>query len=248
MNAIARLEYELRYYDAAVRHFNHYTTRTPQEKEGTNINCRELTDGEKVNLCVCCLKKEEINWRVFCYKRIKGKIQRKTVQEMNRYFIKRQRKRKWGRNDEHTEFNNLSVLGLFVFFVIILPIDFELQCFVIIRGIFLCVLKLEDFEINSAHKILTRVINVLKMSRSLFFFTQCRFQCFYISTIFNLIPIFFSNHLGYIFYREAILIFSIPQTMWDVKRFLERTPSLILIVNLIFYLVVPCRILSCILF
>ena len=29
MNVIARLEYELAYYDSAVHHFNHYTTRTP---------------------------------------------------------------------------------------------------------------------------------------------------------------------------------------------------------------------------
>ena len=30
MNVIARLEYELAYYDSAVHRFNHYTTRTPQ--------------------------------------------------------------------------------------------------------------------------------------------------------------------------------------------------------------------------
>ena len=29
MNVIARLEYELAYYDSAVNRFNHYTTRTP---------------------------------------------------------------------------------------------------------------------------------------------------------------------------------------------------------------------------
>ena len=29
MNVIARLEYELAYYDSAVYRFNHYTTRTP---------------------------------------------------------------------------------------------------------------------------------------------------------------------------------------------------------------------------
>ena len=29
VNVIARLEYELAYYDSAVRRFNHYTTRTP---------------------------------------------------------------------------------------------------------------------------------------------------------------------------------------------------------------------------
>ena len=30
VNVIARLEYELAYYDSAVHRFNHYTTRTPQ--------------------------------------------------------------------------------------------------------------------------------------------------------------------------------------------------------------------------
>ena len=29
VNVIARLEYELAYYDSTVHHFNHYTTRTP---------------------------------------------------------------------------------------------------------------------------------------------------------------------------------------------------------------------------
>ena len=31
MNVIARLEYELAYYDSAVHRFNHYTTRTPHK-------------------------------------------------------------------------------------------------------------------------------------------------------------------------------------------------------------------------
>ena len=34
MNVIARLEYELAYYDSAVHHFNHYTTRTPSNLVG----------------------------------------------------------------------------------------------------------------------------------------------------------------------------------------------------------------------
>ena len=33
VNVIARLEYELTYYDSAVHRFNHYTTRTPLEKK-----------------------------------------------------------------------------------------------------------------------------------------------------------------------------------------------------------------------
>ena len=32
VNVIARLEYELAYYDSAVHHFIHYTTRTPLRK------------------------------------------------------------------------------------------------------------------------------------------------------------------------------------------------------------------------
>ena len=32
VNVIARLEYELAYYDSAVHRFNHYTTRTPPSK------------------------------------------------------------------------------------------------------------------------------------------------------------------------------------------------------------------------
>ena len=37
MNVIARLEYELAYYDSAVHCFNHYTTRTPQnDQQGSN--------------------------------------------------------------------------------------------------------------------------------------------------------------------------------------------------------------------
>ena len=33
VNLIARLEYELAYYDSAVHRFNHYTTRTPQPED-----------------------------------------------------------------------------------------------------------------------------------------------------------------------------------------------------------------------
>ena len=37
MNVIARLEYELAYYDYAVQRFNHYTTRTPLKRLKKNI-------------------------------------------------------------------------------------------------------------------------------------------------------------------------------------------------------------------
>ena len=36
VNIIARLEYELAYYDSAVHRFNHYTTRTPPRHVGGN--------------------------------------------------------------------------------------------------------------------------------------------------------------------------------------------------------------------
>ena len=45
MNIIARLEYELAYYDSAVHRFNHYTTRTPLIKvEGTPA--KTITDAD----------------------------------------------------------------------------------------------------------------------------------------------------------------------------------------------------------
>ena len=37
MNVIARLEYELAYYDSAVYRFNHYTTRTPPKEEKVEV-------------------------------------------------------------------------------------------------------------------------------------------------------------------------------------------------------------------
>ena len=43
MNVIARLEYELAYYDSAVYRFNHYTTRTPPVCTGMNGMKFELT-------------------------------------------------------------------------------------------------------------------------------------------------------------------------------------------------------------
>ena len=39
MNVIARLEYELAYYDSAVHRFNHYTTRTPPNEFLFADNC-----------------------------------------------------------------------------------------------------------------------------------------------------------------------------------------------------------------
>ena len=38
MNIIARLEYELAYYDSAVHRFNHYTTRTPPNRVGRGLS------------------------------------------------------------------------------------------------------------------------------------------------------------------------------------------------------------------
>ena len=49
MNVIARLEYELAYYDSAVHRFNHYTTRTPPivARPGTPFTSLSESD----NLC-----------------------------------------------------------------------------------------------------------------------------------------------------------------------------------------------------
>ena len=43
VNVIARLEFELAYYDFAVHHFNHYTTRIVRDSERKMLRkrCRE---------------------------------------------------------------------------------------------------------------------------------------------------------------------------------------------------------------
>ena len=38
MNVIARLEYELAYYDSAIHRFNHYTTRTPPSSTDRSVS------------------------------------------------------------------------------------------------------------------------------------------------------------------------------------------------------------------
>ena len=38
VNAIARLEYELAHYDSAVHRFNHYTTRTPEDRHRCQLS------------------------------------------------------------------------------------------------------------------------------------------------------------------------------------------------------------------
>ena len=50
MNVIARLEYELAYYDSAVHRFNHYTTRTPP-KYGQVVDV--AGDSQRCG-CICC--------------------------------------------------------------------------------------------------------------------------------------------------------------------------------------------------
>ena len=42
-NIIARLEYELTYYDSAVHRFNHYTTRTPLEVTVSSVKNTDVT-------------------------------------------------------------------------------------------------------------------------------------------------------------------------------------------------------------
>ena len=41
MNVIARLEYELAYYDSPIHRFNHYTTWTPPEWFEFSVNILE---------------------------------------------------------------------------------------------------------------------------------------------------------------------------------------------------------------
>ena len=61
MNVIARLEYELAYYDSTVHRFNHYTTRTPPPffypPLGLVTSLREKKNS-KFKLVALCLK----NW------------------------------------------------------------------------------------------------------------------------------------------------------------------------------------------
>ena len=46
VNVIARLEYELAYYDSAVHRFNHYTTRTPPKKRSRRYPAKTITDAD----------------------------------------------------------------------------------------------------------------------------------------------------------------------------------------------------------
>ena len=68
MNIIARLEYELPYYDSAVHRLNHYTTRTPQkrdsvksrgEKMRTNSYCRNANENKQNKFEISRMKELE---------------------------------------------------------------------------------------------------------------------------------------------------------------------------------------------
>ena len=62
MNVIARLEYELAYYDSAVHRFNHYTTRTPPimlVREGDRW-CRKAVDGSGLVVAGVCLYRKVV--------------------------------------------------------------------------------------------------------------------------------------------------------------------------------------------
>ena len=50
VNVIARLEYELAYYDSAVHRFNHYTTRTPHIMLSNQFVLKLQYSAEKCNL------------------------------------------------------------------------------------------------------------------------------------------------------------------------------------------------------
>ena len=74
MNVIARLEYELAYYDSAVHRFNHYTTRTPVEIEVLSNEGRiTIHESPESFLCVCVLcdgKLTKIPKRDFIFARV----------------------------------------------------------------------------------------------------------------------------------------------------------------------------------
>ena len=56
VNIIARLEYELAYYDSAVHRFNHYTTKTPQidwyRSQGYEVKCKQLCPVFELSLMI----------------------------------------------------------------------------------------------------------------------------------------------------------------------------------------------------
>ena len=61
MNVIARLEYELTYYDSAVHHFNLYTTRTPLKK----VNKSFVPEPKKRAVSVSCFSNSLCLFHVF---------------------------------------------------------------------------------------------------------------------------------------------------------------------------------------
>ena len=69
MNIIARLEYELAYYDSAVHRFNHYTTRTPLLKklyQGIVSRCCS-THCVQLTVVYCTVDK---TWKKKCMRRM----------------------------------------------------------------------------------------------------------------------------------------------------------------------------------
>ena len=59
MNIIARLEYELTYYDSVVHRFNHYTTRTPSQ---CNVKLWNITWKTYCGVAFCKVCFEKILW------------------------------------------------------------------------------------------------------------------------------------------------------------------------------------------
>ena len=57
VNVIARLEYELVYYDSAVHRFNHYTTRTPPIMLEAKID----NTRQDIKCELCCDRDETVN-------------------------------------------------------------------------------------------------------------------------------------------------------------------------------------------
>ena len=66
MNVIARLEYELAYYDSAVHRFNHYTTRTPlrvSQQKGRRIVRKRKLFLKAWNISRNRLQMQDLFWR-----------------------------------------------------------------------------------------------------------------------------------------------------------------------------------------
>ena len=66
MNIIARLEFELAYYDSTIQRLNHYTTKTPTKTEWIN-KIDHLILARKPDLVLINKKKELAIWWILLF-------------------------------------------------------------------------------------------------------------------------------------------------------------------------------------